>query len=364
MSATATHDSHSKYSLHCKNVFRQLTLRGKVVILSNMTKSIGFLLFPGFPMACLTSVIEPLRAANEISGQEIFNWSLVSETTGTVQSSARIPFQPEVLLGDVKDLDCLLMLSAPSVRFADPRSAAHLRKLGRHGCVLGAISGGVFPLMRSGAVSGERMSVHWCYEAAFAAEFSGVSYSDEVIEITDRCVTASGAAAAFDLALSFIETDLDSDVAMEVACWFQHPMMRKLGVRQTVPVRQSEGIRADLSPIVTRAINLFIEDLANPASVADLAGRLDISPRHLERSFKQATGQNPTTYLRGLRMQAARQIVMYTNDAVADVAAAVGYASAKHFSRHYRAEYGMSPQEDRKRINLYRTEGNRPVPSV
>ncbi len=29
---------------------------------------IGFLIFPGFPMACLTSMIEPMRAANEISG--------------------------------------------------------------------------------------------------------------------------------------------------------------------------------------------------------------------------------------------------------------------------------------------------------
>ena len=33
---------------------------------------LGFLLFPGFPMACLTSAIEPLRAANEITGRRAF----------------------------------------------------------------------------------------------------------------------------------------------------------------------------------------------------------------------------------------------------------------------------------------------------
>ena len=37
------------------------------------TQSVGFLIFEGFPMACLTSMIEPLRAANEISGQEAFS---------------------------------------------------------------------------------------------------------------------------------------------------------------------------------------------------------------------------------------------------------------------------------------------------
>lgn len=329
-----------------------------------MTKNIGFLLFPGFPMACLTSVIEPLRAANEISGRSAFEWRLIAETPAPVLSSAGIPFEPQAALDAMGDVDYLLLLSAPSSRFSDARSAAHLRRLGRHGCTLGAISGGVFPLVRSGAVPGERLSVHWCYEAAFVAEFPKIAFSDEVIEVSERCVTASGAAAAFDMALGFIDAALGTNVATEVACWFQHPMMRKIGVKQSVPVHLQGSIQDDLSPVVSRAIEIFAADLSAPVPVGHVAEQLGITPRHLERSFKQATGQNPTTYFRWLRMQAARQIVMYTNDAVADVASAVGYASIKHFSRHYRAEYGLSPQEDRKRINLYRTEGNRPVPSV
>jgi len=326
--------------------------------------TIGFLLFPGFPMACLTSVIEPLRAANEISNRKAFAWTLVAEQQGAVASSAGIPFEPQSLLAEIDAPDYLILLSAPTVRFANSRTPAHLRRLARHGCTLGAISGGVFPLVRSGALTGGRLSVHWCYEAAFGAEFPDMPQSDEVIEVSDRCVTASGAAAAFDLALGFIDTALGPNVATEVACWFQHPMMRKIGVKQSVPAHLAEGIQDDLSPIVSEAIRIFAEDLSTPVSVAEVAKALNVSPRHLERSFKKATGQNPTTYFRWLRMQAARQIVMYTNDAIADVAAAVGYASAKHFIRHYRAQYGPSPQEDRKRINLYRTEGNRPVPSV
>ncbi|MFP7674853.1 GlxA family transcriptional regulator [Marivita sp. S0852] len=329
-----------------------------------MTKKIGFLLFPGFPMACLTSVIEPLRAANEISDSTAFEWTLAAETQTTVQSSAGIPFEPQTTLATLTPPDVLLLLSAPSVTFSSSGTSAHLRRLGRHGCVLGAISGGVFPLVRSGAVSGETLSVHWCYEAAFAAEFPDIRRSDQVIEASNRCVSASGAAAAFDLALSFIDDALGADIATEVACWFQHPMMRKVGVKQSVPVHLTETIKTDLSPIVSQAIEVFAADLSCPVAIGDIAAQLDISPRHLERSFKQATGQNPTQYFRYLRMQAARQIVMYTNDAIPDVAAAVGYASARHFTRHYRDEYGLSPQEDRKRINLYRVEGNRPVPSV
>ncbi|MFP4568973.1 GlxA family transcriptional regulator [Rhodosalinus sp.] len=329
-----------------------------------MTTRIGFLLFPGFPMACLTSVIEPLRAANEISGTRSFEWRLIAEGERRVFSSAGIAFESDAALGDGEDLDYLLLLSAPGSRFVNPRSAALLRMLDRHGTTVGAISGGVFPLVRSGVVRGETLSVHWCYEAAFAAEFPEIRRSDEVIEVSERRITASGAAAAFDVALRLIDTALGPGVADEVACWFQHPMMRKAGVRQTLPLRQTAESGKELSPLVARAIRIFAEDLAAPATVADVAERLNITPRHLERSFKQATGQNPTAYFRHLRMQAARQIVMYTNDSIADVAAAVGYANTRPFVRQYRDAFGLTPQEDRKRINLYRTEGNLPVPSV
>lgn len=327
-----------------------------------MAQRIGFLLFPGFPMACLTSVIEPLRAANEISGTSLFEWRLLSEDGARVVSSAGIAFDPDGCLDNVDALDFVILLSAPGARFAYPRSASQLRRIDRHGATLGAISGGVFPLVRSGVVRAERLSVHWCYEAAFAAEFPETCRSKEVIEVSGRRITASGAAAGFEVALRLIDTALGANVADEVACWFQHPMMRKAGVRQTVPLRQAPD--ADLSPLVTRAIALFAEDLSRPASVAGIAARLNITPRHLERSFKRSTGQSPTAYFREVRMRAARQIVMYTNDEIADVAAAVGYASAKPFVKQYRVAFGLTPQEDRKRINLYRIEGNLPVQSV
>ncbi|MFN3578061.1 MAG: GlxA family transcriptional regulator, partial [Tabrizicola sp.] len=56
---------------------------------------LGFLMFPGFPMACLTSAIEPLRAANEITGRKQFVWKLVAEASAPVRSSAEIGFDPD-----------------------------------------------------------------------------------------------------------------------------------------------------------------------------------------------------------------------------------------------------------------------------
>jgi len=106
------------------------------------------------------------------------------------------------------------------------------------------------------------------------------------------------------------------------------------------------------------------QDISQPVAIADVAKDLDVSPRHLARSFKQVTGLSPSHYYRKMRMDAARQIVMYTNDRLPDVAASVGYANYRAFSKHYQVAFGVNPREDRKRINLYRASGIVPVPSV
>lgn len=324
----------------------------------------GFLIFPGFPMACLTSMIEPLRAANEISQTETFQWRLIAVTQDKVPSSALIDFEPDETIAQVSGLDLLMVLSAPTARFQASGDAAKLRALQRHGTVLGAVSGGVFPLVHAGVGAGRPLAVHWCYKAAFEADFPTHKSSDRVIELSDDIVTAAGAAAAFDLSLDLIEKRLGAEIAREVACWFQHPVMRREGVRQAVPALLGNTPGEKLPPLVARAAALLAENMSDPLSIAAVATTLGITPRHLERSFKQATGLNPTHYYRKLRMDAARQMILYTNDRLGEISAAVGYASAQTFAKHYLAAFDVTPKEDRKRINLFRVQGNLSIPSV
>lgn len=328
-------------------------------------QAIGFLIFPGFPMACLTSMIEPLRAANEISGQVAFSWKLIGESRQKVLSSADVAFEPDEIFSEVRDLDCVFLLSPPMANFENPRAGnAMLRTLERHGCSLGGISGGVFPLVRAGVMARHVVSVHWCYEAAFRSEFPQIEPSDQVIELGLRRMTASGAAAAFDLSLHLIEAQLGADVATEVACWFQHPLMRGEGVQQVIPTYGQASTDATLPPVVAQAVSLFANHIEDPISVADVARIVGVSPRQIERSFKKATGQSPSHYYRGLRMKAARQLVMYSKDSMAQIAVQVGYASSTPMAQHYKQAFGVSPQEERQRINLYRVQDNVPVPSI
>ena len=310
---------------------------------------LGFLMFPGFPMACLTSAIEPLRAANEITGRREFEWRLVSETRAPVRSSAEVRFEPDVTLADLSGVDQLYLISPPTAEFADPRHGpARLRWLERTGLTLGAFSGGIFPLARAGLMEGRGCSVHWCYEAAFKAEFPDVKASESVILRDKRRITASGAGAVFDLMLRLIEERLGRQCMTEVACWFQHPFVRDEDASQKVPVARTASTADRLTPPIREAIRLFETHVEDPLRIPDVAAAVSMSGRHFERLFKRETGQSPLRYYRHLRLAKARQRVLYSNDPLREIGAAVGYLTPAPMARHYQELFGVSPKDERR----------------
>ena len=328
-------------------------------------RKLGFLIFPGFPMACLTSMIEPLRAANEILGHRAFSWVLIGENKDRVVSSAEVGFDPDLGLAEVRDLDHLFVLSSPQSQFTGTKNAnVVLHQLAKAGTLIGGISGGVFPLARSGLLAGRTASVHWCYRTAFEAEFPEIETVDDVIFNDNGRTTVSGAAAGFDAMLNLIEQDQGADVMTEVACWFQHPLVRGAGVQQRVPLAKSSSTDDMLPKSMLKAVQLFSENFEEPIGVADVAEIVGMSPRNLVRRFKKATGQNPINFYRTRRMNAARQLVLYSGDNMLEIALAVGYSSSAALVKYYKAEFGTTPQEEREKINMFRVTKNAPVPST
>ena len=309
---------------------------------------LGFLMFPGFPMACLTSAIEPLRAANEISGQRAFVWRLLAETDEPVRCSAELGFKPDMIFQDADGLDHLYLVSPPTAEFSDPRRGrARLRWLDRTGITIGAFSGGIFPLARSGLMDDRTCSVHWCYEAAFRAEFPDVAASQSVIVQERRRNTVSGAGAVFDLMLKLIEQRLGRDCMTEVACWFQHPFVRDADASQKVPVARLGATEDSLTGKIREAIRLFESHIEDPLRIPEIAAAVGLSGRHFDRQFKQETGQSPLRYYHRLRLAKARQRVLYTNDPIAEIAASVGYPTVSRMVHHYQAAFGVSPKTER-----------------
>jgi hypothetical protein len=131
-------------------------------------------MFPGFPMACLTSAIEPLRAANEITGRREFVWRLVAETRAPVRSSAEIGLTPTRRCRKPRGwITCTCSPPDRRVRRPPPQPGPPALA-GPHRDDAGRLFRRHLPPGPRGLMEGRPCSVHWCYEAAFKAEFPEV----------------------------------------------------------------------------------------------------------------------------------------------------------------------------------------------
>lgn len=112
-------------------------------------------------------------------------------------------------------------------------------------------------------------------------------------------------------------------------------------------VLQQELMRslADLGepdPVVRAATTL----LANTAAgVAEVADRVHVSERQLQRRFAQRVGYGPKTFQRIARFQRAVRQLAREDTRVAGAAAWAGYADQAHLTRETRRLAGLSPRE-------------------
>ena len=87
-------------------------------------------------------------------------------------------------------------------------------------------------------------------------------------------------------------------------------------------------------------------DLRN-ASLSQVADTLNMSPSYISMIFKEKTGQNFKDYLFQTRMNHAKRLLRQ-GMAIGEIARQLGYEDTEHFSRRFRAQFGLSPMAYRK----------------
>ncbi len=97
-------------------------------------------------------------------------------------------------------------------------------------------------------------------------------------------------------------------------------------------------------------IRQVVEDkMSDPElGIAHLCRAVNLSHTQVFRKLKALTGQNPTLYIRSLRLQRAMQLLQTTDYNVSEIAYEVGFSDPNYFSRSFSEAFGMSPTEARK----------------
>ena len=306
---------------------------------------IGFLLVPQFSMMAFTATIEPLRAANRLSGHQLYAWHLFSPDGGPVEASNGIAVMPEGGLEVGIRLQTLIVCAGLDPhQYAERRVSAWLRRHASGGTRIGAVSTGPYLLARAGLLDGYRCTIHWENIPGFREEFPDLEISSELFEIDRNRFTCSGGTAALDMMLTMVAMQHGFDLARAVSESFMHSEIRDAHDPQRMGLRARLGIS---HPKLLDVLGLMEEHVEDPLAIEDLANRVSLSKRQLERLFRKYLNHSPKAYYLELRLHRARLLLTQTSMSILSVAVACGFVSASHFAKCYRQYYGLRPREDR-----------------
>ena len=133
----------------------------------------------------------------------------------------------------------------------------------------------------------------------------------------------------------------DGDVDRLLADSLIAALVMRVGQRfgAAVPTRPPDLPR----PRLRRVLDYIEAHLEQDLTLAELAGVACLSPSHFSRAFKQAVGTGPHRYTVQRRVERAKGLLRHTEDGLAGIAAATGFADQSHFTTAFRRELGVTP---------------------
>ena len=307
-------------------------------------RGLGFLLVPNFSLMSYASAIEPFRAANCLSGRQLYQWRHISIDGAAVQASNGVSIAPDHGIGDDVEMDTLFVCAGgnPSL-FGDRPTFSWLRKVAHRKVRIGGVSGGPYLLARAGLLDGYRCTIHWEHMPALMEEFPNLRVARTIYEIDRDRLTCAGGVAALDMMHKLIEADHGPRLAAAVSDWFLHSQVRLGSGPQRMSARGRYGVS---HPKLLRVLELMEGHVEEPLGRTELAGRAGVSIRQLERLFSAHLGATIGEHYLAVRLERARTLLRQTTMPVLEISIACGFVSASHFSRSYRQRFGRSPRAE------------------
>lgn len=120
-----------------------------------------------------------------------------------------------------------------------------------------------------------------------------------------------------------------------------------LDVTRLVSAGGVEPARAS-TPLL-EAVFAFIEDnYRRPIGLRDVARAVNRSPAYLTDMVHRETGRPIFGWIAERRLAEARRLLLLSGESIEEIASAVGYGDARHFSRQFRQHTGLPPRAWRK----------------
>ncbi|WP_424984636.1 GlxA family transcriptional regulator [Microbulbifer sp. S227A] len=286
--------------------------------------------------------VDPMRAANRMSGRRLFDWQYVTATGSPAQLTSGLSV-PGPALSRLQGCDLLLVVAGFNLKRHDtPALRAGLRRIAASGATLAGIDGGPWLMAEAGVLDQFSATTHWEDLDKFSQNFPEITPLRNRFHVDRTRMTSGGATPAIDMMLYLIKCRYGAALSARVAGAFIYDSAPD-------PARaQSRSGNPGHSALTARVSALMEQTLDAPLAIPELARRAGTSPRMLQSQFRIRLNTTPKAHYLSLRLAEAMRLVRDTDMPLLDVALATGFGSAATFARAFQATHGCSARAIRR----------------
>jgi len=312
--------------------------------------SVGFVLCPNFTLVAMSAFVDALRlAADEGDRSRPIHcrWTVLSHDMRPIRSSSGIEVKPTSELVDPASFDYVVVVGGlTDGPKCHPSLLAYLLQADQKGVPLVGLCTGSFVLARLGLMKGRRCCVSWYHHEAFAAEFPDISAtSAELFVVDHNRITCAGGTSVVHAASHLIAAHGGRERAQKALRILIEEQQLPASTPQPLSLPQTTAI----DPRVRKAVLLIEQTCDQVLSIDEIAQRVHLSARQLERLFVRDLGMTPSVFGEKFRLARARQLLHTATEPLYAVALKCGYKNQSHFASRFRAEFGVSPSSLRNR---------------
>ena len=267
-----------------------------------------------------------LAIADQVFGRtDGYTWSVCGVRRGWLPTTTGLAVRVDHGLAALDEADTIVVPGIGDEAWPVPAAALRrLRAAHARGARVISVCTGAFVLAAAGLLDGRRATTHWRYAGLLASSFPAVEVDPAVLYVDHGTIaTSAGLAAGIDLCLHLVARDLGADRAAAVARNMVVPPHRRGGQAQFVEALSATHEGTGLAEV----LDFMTVRCAEPLTLADLARRAAMSPRTFTRHFRAQTGVSPKQWLLARRLEAARRLLESSDLSVAEIAVRTGFGT-------------------------------------
>ncbi|WP_027858213.1 GlxA family transcriptional regulator [Marinobacterium jannaschii] len=313
------------------------------------TIRVAFVLFEHFSMMAFTAAVDALVTANLVTHKPTFEVSTFSLSGDAICSDLGIDISVGggIRRDALASEDIIILCGGYRSKLQmPPLLKSALTEAGRNQPVLGGLWNGSFFLAEAGLLNGYNSTIHPENRALFGDRFPDINLLKQPVVIDRDRISCAGASSSLDMMLELIKgyfgPELVRGIREILSC-------DKIGELPDKPMAE-----VSLPPTLPESLKTMLELMENnieePLSMTEIASYVDLSRRQVERLFLRHVDTTPSKYYLELRITRARQLLLQSNESIANIAVACGFVSTTHFSHCFRDYFGQSPTQARRSL--------------